>query len=237
MKKTLKHSEDALERNFRPRSDLNSNGGFADPRSQIPSSASSPSLYNSSRLRATTSPYYIHQLPGRRISKMVLYETTTVIYINFNFNSPCYKHLFQHYYLVGHDKQRGGFELLRVERNRPEDLQITCIAKEYTLREVMAYLNSLDPTRGGARKCGIAYGILYEYQSTSKVLSLIIFFPSGFVRFVQYWYMVLISKKKKVGSIGPHYIYSITGAYPHSDLIVMRFLCFRFCSLLQTFVT
>ncbi len=95
----------------------------------------------------------------------------------------------------------------------------------------MIYLNALDPSRGGPKKCGVAYGILYVhviYSLSHHSLPVFRFFCRGFVRFLQYWYMVLISKKKKVGAIGPHYIYSITGM----DFFPFVFFIFLFLSVI-----
>ncbi len=94
MKKNLKQSEEDLERNFSAanNADLLYHYANASPSRSTQAPVTSPRLSDSSpklkdssssheSVKQEGSPYFIHQLPGRRISKMVLYETATVNYI------------------------------------------------------------------------------------------------------------------------------------------------------------
>lgn len=65
---------------------------------------------------------------------------------------------------------------------------------EYEIAEVNAILHMAQAGfagSGGIKKVTHAYGIL------------------GFIKFLQGYYMILVTKRKKVGSFGAHLIYSI----------------------------
>jgi hypothetical protein len=76
-----------------------------------------------------------------------------------------------------------------------------------------------NKTFGGLKKTCTSFGILGNMFQCS-LLSF-----TGFVRFLNGYYLLLISKRKKVGEIGGHFVYSVDDtAYiyiPHPSVKVL----------------
>ncbi|KYQ90630.1 putative sac domain-containing inositol phosphatase [Tieghemostelium lacteum] len=108
------------------------------------------------------------------LQRFVLYETKT------------------RFYLVGSNKIKNRFRLIKIDRTDENDVVISEDPTEYNKEQIQDLLTMI----GNANKEGLslvcsAYGLL------------------GFIKFLHGYYIILITKKRKVGVIGTHYIYGI----------------------------
>ncbi|XP_005103334.1 polyphosphoinositide phosphatase isoform X2 [Aplysia californica] len=114
--------------------------------------------------------------------KLVLYETKA------------------RYYIVGSNKSETRFRVLKIDRTEPRELVIHDDKVEYSRSEIRSVLSMIDggnkPKKQGNNSTGL-----------SKNISA--FGIAGFVRFLEGYYMILITKRKKAAAIGPHTVYKI----------------------------
>lgn len=108
--------------------------------------------------------------------------------------------LLQRYYVVGSNNTETQFRVLNVHRNEPRDLVITDDHIVYDTQEIKSLLMMADV--GNRSKVGqkVGYGL-------TKTLSA--FGIAGFVRFLEGYYILLITKRRKAAMIGHHCIYKI----------------------------
>lgn len=104
------------------------------------------------------------------------------------------------YYVVGSNNTETQFRVLNVHRDEPRDLVITDDHIVYDTREIKSLLMMADV--GNRSKVGqkVGYGL-------TKTLSA--FGIAGFVRFLEGYYILLITKRRKAAMIGHHCIYKI----------------------------
>ncbi|KAM4903602.1 polyphosphoinositide phosphatase isoform 3-T3 [Sylvia borin] len=116
------------------------------------------------------------------VQKLVLYETRA------------------RYFLVGSNPAETKYRVLKIDRTEPKDLVIIDDKHVYTQQEVRELLGRLD--LGNRTKMG---------QKGSSGLSRAVsaFGIVGFVRFLEGYYIVLITKRRKMADIGGHAIYKI----------------------------
>ncbi|KAB0799167.1 hypothetical protein PPYR_07047 [Photinus pyralis] len=99
------------------------------------------------------------------------------------------------FYLVGSNNTETRFRVLKIDRMEPRDLIITDDKVEYSRDEIIGLLNTIDAgnrQRSNLAKNNIsAFGIM------------------GFIRFLEGYYIILITKRRKVAVIGHHTIYKI----------------------------
>nr|XP_008119240.1 PREDICTED: polyphosphoinositide phosphatase isoform X2 [Anolis carolinensis] len=116
------------------------------------------------------------------VQKLVLYETRA------------------RYFLVGSNHAETKYRVLKIDRTEPKDLVVIDDRHVYTQQEVRELLGRLD--LGNRTKIG---------QKGSSGLSRAIsaFGIVGFVRFLEGYYIVLITKRRKMADIGGHAIYKI----------------------------
>ncbi|KAJ8951732.1 hypothetical protein NQ318_012583 [Aromia moschata] len=115
------------------------------------------------------------------IQKMALYETKSK------------------YYLVGSKekiKTLKRFRVLKIDRMEAKDLDIYDDKVEYTAEEIHNLINMIDS--GNRRSGGGGF---------SKVVSA--FGIVGFIKFLEGYYIILITKRRKVAVVGHHTIYKI----------------------------
>ncbi|XP_073193106.1 polyphosphoinositide phosphatase isoform X9 [Lepidochelys kempii] len=114
-------------------------------------------------------------------------------------NSGLYRKL-QRYFLVGSNHAETKYRVLKIDRTEPTDLVIIDDKHVYTQQEVRELLGRLD--LGNRTKIG---------QKGSSGLSRAVsaFGVVGFVRFLEGYYIVLITKRRKMADIGGHAIYKI----------------------------
>ncbi|GAB1604859.1 polyphosphoinositide phosphatase-like [Argonauta hians] len=117
------------------------------------------------------------------MQKLLLYETKARIYV------------------VGSNNDETKFRILKIHRNEPRDLIMEDDMKVYTADEVR---NTLAMIESGNRPLSsILKGGSGLYKSESA------FGIAGFVRFLEGYYMILITKRRRVALIGPHTIYKV----------------------------
>ncbi|OQS06344.1 hypothetical protein THRCLA_01619 [Thraustotheca clavata] len=117
-----------------------------------------------------------------RFERIVVYETLT------------------HFYVVGSDRMYTRFRMFTLDRMNEAPESLAAIFTEdptiYTCEEIEALLQNLDKEARAKTK----YGLVRAVVAVAIV---------GFIKFLQGYYMILVTKRQKVGCIGGHYIYSI----------------------------
>uniref|UniRef100_A0A8C6T3R1 FIG4 phosphoinositide 5-phosphatase n=1 Tax=Neogobius melanostomus TaxID=47308 RepID=A0A8C6T3R1_9GOBI len=116
------------------------------------------------------------------IQRMVLYETRA------------------RYFLVGSNHAQTRHRVLKIDRTEPKDLVIIDDKHVYNQQEVRELLGRLD--LGNRTKIG-------QKGSSGLSRAVTAFGIVGFVRFLEGYYIVLITKHRKMADIGGHSIYKI----------------------------
>ncbi|ERE82364.1 polyphosphoinositide phosphatase-like protein [Cricetulus griseus] len=116
------------------------------------------------------------------VQKLVLYETRA------------------RYFLVGSNHAETKYRVLKIDRTEPKDLVIIDDRHVYTQQEVRELLGRLDL---GNRTKTAQKGASGLFRAVSA------FGVVGFVRFLEGYYIVLITKRRKMADIGGHAIYKI----------------------------
>ncbi|XP_048209664.1 polyphosphoinositide phosphatase isoform X2 [Perognathus longimembris pacificus] len=104
------------------------------------------------------------------------------------------------YFLVGSNHAETKYRVLKIDRTEPRDLVIIDDRHVYTQQEVRELLGRLD--LGNRTKMG-------QKGSSGLFRAVIAFGVVGFVRFLEGYYIVLITKQRKMADIGGHAIYKI----------------------------
>lgn len=116
------------------------------------------------------------------IQRMVLYETRA------------------RYFLVGSNQAQTKHRVLKIDRTEPKDLVIIDDKHVYSQQEVHELLGRLD--LGNRTK-------IVQKGSSGLSRAVSAFGIVGFVRFLEGYYIVLITKRRKMADIGGHSIYKI----------------------------
>lgn len=140
----------------------------------------------------------------------------------------------QNFYLIGRDENKSFRRILKIDRRDLDELNIYEDPTRYTkeeMHELKRWLIQGNEDSGGFKAITTCYGIigksLYQLQHCGT-LSPALFFPifraqcivlnswsnvdssgAGFVRFLETYYMLVITKRKKVGEICGHTVYGI----------------------------
>ncbi|KAK9307837.1 hypothetical protein QLX08_001916 [Tetragonisca angustula] len=115
------------------------------------------------------------------IQKIALYETKS------------------RFYLMGSNNTLTRFHVLRIERMEPKQLIVIDDKREYTQDEIRNLVNMIDMgNRARAKNCT---------GGVTRIVSA--FGIVGFVRFLEGYYIILVTKRRKVAVIGHHTIYKI----------------------------
>nr|XP_033515364.1 phosphoinositide phosphatase SAC2-like isoform X1 [Nicotiana tomentosiformis] len=99
------------------------------------------------------------------------------------------------FYMVGRDKTRTFWKVLKIDRLEPSELIMYEDSATYSELECIDLLKRIhegNKSTGGLKFVSTCYGIV------------------GFVKFLGPYYMVLITKRRKVGMICGHAVYAIT---------------------------
>ena len=104
------------------------------------------------------------------------------------------------FYLVGSNNTQTSFRVLKLDRQEPKKLNISDDKTIYTNKEIRNLLTMVDV--GNRSKIGQKIG-----SGLAKTVSA--FGIAGFVRFLEGYYLVLITKRRKVCLIGQHTVYKI----------------------------
>ncbi|KAE8667168.1 hypothetical protein F3Y22_tig00112443pilonHSYRG00195 [Hibiscus syriacus] len=114
--------------------------------------------------------------------------------------NPCYLQKFRlyetrsHLYMIGKDKNGIVWRVLKVDRLEPSELNIIedSLYSEIECSDLLRRIHDGNRSTGGLKFVTACYGII------------------GFVKFLGPYYMLLITKRRKIGAICDHSIYSIT---------------------------
>ncbi|KAK1280159.1 Phosphoinositide phosphatase SAC2 [Acorus gramineus] len=116
-------------------------------------------------------------------------------------DGSCYLHKFRLYetrskfYMVGRDKSRALWRVLKIDRLEPSELGIREDSTRYSESECYDLLKRIhegNRSTGGLKFITNCYGIV------------------GFVKFLGPYYMLLITKRRQIGDICGHNIYAVT---------------------------
>ncbi|KAF5176272.1 Phosphoinositide phosphatase sac2 [Thalictrum thalictroides] len=98
------------------------------------------------------------------------------------------------FYMIGRDKSRSLWKVLKIDRLEPTELNIhedSTIYTEAECYDLLIRIHEGNNSIGGLRFVTTCYGII------------------GFIKFLGPYYMLLITKRRKIGAIGAHTIYGI----------------------------
>lgn len=112
------------------------------------------------------------------------------------------------FYLIGRDKSRSRWRVLKIDRSEPAELNIYEDPAIYTRQDCNEFLRRLAE---GNRSCG---GLNFVTKAYGIV---------GFIKFLEPYYMIVITKRKLLGYICGHSIYGISESrlvtVPHSSVL------------------
>ncbi|OVA11474.1 Synaptojanin [Macleaya cordata] len=98
------------------------------------------------------------------------------------------------FYLIGSDRSKRFFRVLKIDRSEPSDLNISEDPVVYTQQEVK---NLLQRIMEGNRSTG---GLTF----VAKVFGI-----AGCIKFLESYYLILVTKRRQIGCICGHAIYAI----------------------------
>ncbi|KAK4790497.1 hypothetical protein SAY86_017801 [Trapa natans] len=111
------------------------------------------------------------------------------------------------FYMIGRDKNRTSWRVLKIDRSEPSELNIIEDPTTYAEHQCNELLKRIDEGNfqtGGLKFVTTCYGII------------------GFIKFLGPHYMLIITKRRKIGAICGHAIYSIAKSemipIPHSHM-------------------
>ncbi|KAK4839328.1 hypothetical protein QYF36_021015 [Acer negundo] len=111
------------------------------------------------------------------------------------------------YYMIGRDKSRTCWRILKIDRLEPSELNIVEDCSTYSEFECFDLLRRVhegNRSTGGLKLVTACYGIV------------------GFIKFLGPYYMLLITKRRKIGVICGHVVYSVCKSemipVPHSSV-------------------
>lgn len=99
------------------------------------------------------------------------------------------------YYMIGRDKTRTYWRVLKIDRLEPSELNIREDSTTYTASECSELLKRIhegNMSTGGLKFVTTCYGIV------------------GFVKFLGPYYMLLITKRRQIGAICGHIVYGVS---------------------------
>ncbi|XP_063990283.1 polyphosphoinositide phosphatase [Diachasmimorpha longicaudata] len=117
------------------------------------------------------------------IQKIALYETKS------------------RFYLMGSNNTQTRFRVLKIDRQESRELSLVDDKMEYTQEEIIELVNMID--QGNRSKAGHRS----KGHGVAKIVSA--FGIVGFIRFLEGYYIILVTKRRRVAVIGHHTIYKI----------------------------
>jgi len=112
------------------------------------------------------------------------------------------------FYIIGRDKSRTRFRVLKIDRLESSELIIDEDPVTYTPKECSDLLQRIDEgnrSTGGLMLVTKCYGIV------------------GFIKFLEPYYMILVTKRRQIGTICGHIVYGISESQiitvPHSTVL------------------
>ncbi|XP_051139563.1 phosphatidylinositol-3-phosphatase SAC1 isoform X1 [Andrographis paniculata] len=151
---------------------------MAKSESQKSNSGNLPPTYgsNSSKIHPANDPEIPPDAKSYSLEKFRLYETRA------------------RYYLIGSDRNKQFFRVLKIDRMEPSDLNISEDPVVYPPQEVKSLLQRIaegNRATGGLNFVAKVYGI------------------AGCIKFLESYYLILVTKRRQIGSICGHAIYCI----------------------------
>ncbi|KAK7294505.1 hypothetical protein RJT34_17394 [Clitoria ternatea] len=111
------------------------------------------------------------------------------------------------FYMIGRDKNRTIWRVLKIDRLEPSELNIIedlTVYSEIECCDLLRRIHEGNKSTGGLKFVTTCYGII------------------GFIKFLEPYYMLLITKRRKIGTICGHTIYAITKSemipIPHASV-------------------
>lgn len=122
--------------------------------------------------------------------------------------------------MMGRDENKTFWMVLKIDRLDPAELNILedpTIYTEYEYMELMERIHEGNRSTGGLKFVTECFGIIGMYVGQictllfGKEVNLIFvsFICSGFIKFLGPHYMLIITKRRKIGTICGHAIYSV----------------------------
>lgn len=103
------------------------------------------------------------------------------------------------YFLIGSNNAETKFKILKIDRTEPRELVLEQDPVEYSLHEVKEIIERLHAGNSGKTK-------LWQ---RGLIQTLTAFGIVGFVRFLEGYYMILITRRSTVAELGGHTIYKV----------------------------
>ncbi|MQL69127.1 hypothetical protein Taro_001434 [Colocasia esculenta] len=103
--------------------------------------------------------------------------------------------LLQKFYMIGRDKRKTLWKVLKIDRLEPCELNIREDSTTYSAsecRDLLKRIHEGNRSTGGLKFVTNCYGIV------------------GFIKFLGPYYMLLITKRRQIGAICGHTVYAIT---------------------------
>ncbi|OEL15624.1 Phosphoinositide phosphatase SAC1 [Dichanthelium oligosanthes] len=111
------------------------------------------------------------------------------------------------FYVIGSSREKRWFRVLKIDRSEPSELNVSEDPVWYSLQEVKSLLQRIDEgnrSTGGLTFVTKAYGI------------------AGCIKFLESYYLILVTKRRQIGCICGHAIYCIDESQmitiPHSTV-------------------
>lgn len=98
------------------------------------------------------------------------------------------------FYILGTNQNEEKYRVLKIDRTVPEELIITdddVIYSKQEIKQLLAMIEDGNKVTGGLHKIARFFGII------------------GFIKFLEGYYMIIITKRKAIALLGGHYIYHI----------------------------
>lgn len=132
----------------------------------------------------------------------------------------------QRFYLIGSDRNKKWFRVLKIDRSEPSDLNLSEDPVVYSPQEIKNLLQRISEgnrATGGlafvAKVYGIAgKGFIYKFQNFNFFSSGLCVYKSfcsfgvfllGCIKFLESYYLILVTKRRQIGCICGHAVYSI----------------------------
>ncbi|TQD91947.1 hypothetical protein C1H46_022463 [Malus baccata] len=100
----------------------------------------------------------------------------------------------QRFYFIGSDRNKRFFRVLKIDRSEPDDLNISEDPVVYSPQEIKSLLQRI--AEGNRATGGLTF--------VAKVFGI-----AGCIKFLESYYLILVTKRRQIGSICGHAIYSI----------------------------
>lgn len=141
--------------------------------------------------------------------------------------------------MIGTDKSRATWRVLKIDRLEPSELNIiedTTTYSEVECCDLLRRIHEGNKPTGGLKFVTTCYGIIGMTNSCCSFFSFLnvcicllldlhphsILLNLGFIKFLGPYYMLVITKRRKIGAICGHQIYAITKSemipIPHSSM-------------------